>query len=286
MTNPIARFLRRQEVTLPSAPVNLQPQLQAAGVTRPYLIVMTGRTGSTWLAAALAQLEGFGNPVEYFSDEALPHYWSYPKPQELSDVVVGMAEKYGDQGVFGFKTNPRRLFWLGEFVDLAATFPSASTAWIDMRRWNLVKQALSFVVAKKTGKWHQFKDQSEPVDPGAVEISDLDLWAAIIDIVAQEQAADHFYRQNDIVPLRIYYEELADSKALLLQRVARYIRPDWEGNCAATGDGTAKLNKDIYANREMGFVQRHAAKLNEICATRDKIDLVDLRRRVQGGVTR
>lgn len=149
MKNPIYDFLISSGVEIPNKPCVLRNELQENGVIRPYVIVMPGRCGSTWMATAIQNLKKYANPIEYFSEEGLRYYWNYEKPQALEDVILGIAKKYSTNGVFGFKINPQRLEWLHQLIDLASTFSPDYAAWIYLRRWNFVKQAFSFVAAKK-----------------------------------------------------------------------------------------------------------------------------------------
>lgn len=278
MTNLIRRVLEENQVELSPKALDLSEQLREQGITQSYIIVMTGRCGSTWLATALSKVAGYGKPLEYYSEEGLPHYWKYDKPQTFSDVFLGIARKYSDQGKFGFKINPQRLFWLNQLVNLPKTFAPDTTAWLDMRRWNLVKQALSFVVAKKTGLWHRFKSagQADSVFD-EITISDQDIWREIFYIVEAEQQVDEFYSQNNIVPLRIWYEELFDSRSALVLRVLIFIDPKGAQQiCECDGD-TERLNQGATIDVELAFIEKYGIVLNDLYAKRNSIDVSALR---------
>ena len=102
--------------------------------------------------------------------------------ESLGSHLKYVASKYASNGRFGFKINPDRLKWLSEYVDISLTFPQDFCSWIDMRRWNIVKQAFSFARAKKTGKWHSFSNEesTQVASEGSnVEVSDSDVWSRI-----------------------------------------------------------------------------------------------------------
>lgn len=274
MTNLIRRVLEEKQVELSPIALDLSERLREQGITRSYIIVMTGRCGSTWLATALSKVAGYGKPLEFYSEEGLPYYWSYDKPQTFSDVFLGIARKYSDQGKFGFKINPQRLFWLNHLVNLPKTFAPDTTAWIDMRRWNLVKQALSFVVAKKTGLWHRFKSTSQADSVlDEITISDQDIWREILNIVEAEQQIDEFYAQNSIVPLRIWYEEIFDSKSALLLRVLTFIDPKGAQQFRECDGDTERLNQGATMDVELAFIEKYGIVLNDIYARRNSIDV-------------
>lgn len=274
MLNPIAAFLQKRYVSLPRSPQDFSGDIRGLGLERTYVIVMTGRCGSTWLATALAQLRYFGNPLEYFSEEGLPYYWTYDAPQPLRTVFRGILTRHSRHATFGFKINPQRLFWLGELIDVARTFSPPETAWIDMRRWNLVKQAFSFAVAKRSGLWHIFTDRPAPRSqsrsPDPLQISDKEVWRELLFIRKQETSIDSFYLQHGIEPLRIWYEELLDSSEHLLLRVAKFIHPGFSGSVTVRGT-TERLDSTPYREHQLRFIADHYEQLNRIYRDRFRI---------------
>lgn len=282
MTNPIIKVLQERQVELPPTALDLSEDLRELGITRSYIIVMTGRCGSTWLASALSKVPGYGNPVEFYSEEGLPYFWKYDGPQSLKDVFLGIASKYSDRGRFGFKINPHRLLWLNHLVDLAKTFPSNNAAWIDMRRWNLVKQALSFVKAKKSGVWHRYKGDSKVVSgQDCCETNELDLWREILNIVEAEQQIEKFYNEGNISPLRIWYEEIFDSKSALILRVLKFIDPQTDINNIEFDGDTERLNQRVMINAELSFISKYSYVLNKIYASRNSFDVNAFRQNLQ-----
>jgi LPS sulfotransferase NodH len=269
--NAIREALLAQGVVLPERPLDLSDALKAAGVSQSYIIVMTGRSGSTWLASALKSVPGAGNPHEYFSEEALPYYSRKVDGQSLNDLVTDMFRRHKTGSTFGFKIDPRRLKNLSSFVDVAATFDPAHTAWIDMRRWNIVKQAFSFARAKRSGRWHAFEGAA-PVEAATSAVSDDDIWTNLTAILKQEREIEVFYRRNAIAPLKIVYEEIYDSKPDILMRVLHEIDPnrDWPDIGEIKG-ATQKLASEEDAAEEVAFLKRHRALVARIMRERDTI---------------
>lgn len=190
----------------------------------------------------------------------------------FEDLIVELVARYARNGVFGFKSNPNRIGWLAEHLDFSATFSSISTAWIDMRRWNLVRQAYSFLRAKKSGTWHRFTDgrylpTTAPM--AQVALDDAAVWAEIRAILRQEVQAEGFYSDWAITPLRSWYEELHESKRSLLLRVGRHIgRPLTLADMTDISDRTEKLATLEDVTKEDSFVERHAEALNRISELR------------------
>ncbi len=90
--NPIARALEDRGIRIPDEPADFSTALAAAGVQRTYLICMTGRCGSTWLASTLAQLPHCGQPFEYLSEEAIPHYGQPDGSGDLLQYITSLAQ--------------------------------------------------------------------------------------------------------------------------------------------------------------------------------------------------
>lgn len=283
MMNSLEKYLSERAVRLPDEKIDFSAAFQSGLVRRGYVIVMTGRSGSTWLASSLQQLPGFGRPEEYFSEPIIHYFWPCDAPQDFSEVFLGIVNKYADQGCFGFKINPDRLLWLGNLVDIEKTFSTSFFSWIDMRRLNLVKQGISYAVAKKSGLWHNFAGKEMDVKKYSVseDFSDADVWREIFLVLQQEQAIDKFYASAGIVPLRIFYEELSDSKPNLLIRTCRFIRSDIPCDVRSVIDGTIKLDKTQYHDKEQVFTEKFAKTLNQIYCERATISIQQIKQQVQ-----
>lgn len=273
---PLAKVLGSLGVELPAAPLDLSAAVAATGIRRSYVIVMTGRTGSTWLATALRQINGAGFPLEYFTDDFLSEFGRSMPRQSVASFVADLVARYNRDGTFGFKIDPMRLSWLEQYVSTVPTFGGPATPWIDMRRLDLVKQAFSFGRAKRSGRWHRFA--RNPDESNAhVSVPDGQVWHEMGLILRNEQWINAFYARNDLRPLRIFYEELQDSHNHLLRRVLHKIDPgrQW-GSLSHVEDITLKLAAEADAAEEFEFVTRHIEKLSQILAERDRFDFAPL----------
>lgn len=260
-------------VEVPRAPLDLSGALNDCGIRYPYIIVTTGRTGSTWLAAALEQFPAINPPNEYFSQEAIRHYGDFSAPQSFDTHFRTVLTRYGRAGTFGFKINPRRLAWLAEMIDMSRTFPPQSCAWIEMTRINLVKQAFSYARAKISGHWHDFAGRERR--PSHVRaVTDREAWQHILEILEEEQIFARFKQDYGISPLHIQYEEIFDSRDHLLIRVTRRIRPDFDVRplLPSLKERVSKLESDGQ-EEEQAFMFRYADLLNHIMSNRDSVAL-------------
>ncbi|SDF96492.1 Stf0 family sulfotransferase [Rhodobacter capsulatus] len=260
-------------VEIPDTPLDLSGALRESGINYPYVIVTMGRTGSTWLAAALGQIPEMNAPNEYFSQEAIKYYGDFSQPQSFDKYFRSVLTKHGRNGCFGFKINPRRLAWLGDAIDMKATFPMSNCAWIEMKRLNLVKQAFSYARAKTSGHWHNF--EGRPQDSGDnPPVSDQLVWQHILEILQEERIFADFCKINSIKPMLTYYEEIYDAKEQLLIRITSYIRSgfDVRPRLEKVRDRVTKL-KTADLDEEASFIFRYADEINLIMSERDTIPL-------------
>lgn len=273
---PLASVLESLGVELPAAPLDLSAAVAATGIRQSYVIVMTGRTGSTWLATSLRQIDGAGFPLEYFTDDILADFGRSMPRQSPASFVADLVSRYNRGGTFGFKIDPMRLSWLEQYVSTVPTFGGPATPWIDMRRLDLVKQAFSFGRAKLSGRWHRFA--KTPDEPSVhVTVPDDQVWHEIGLILRSERWINAFYARNDLRPLRLFYEEIQDSHNHLLRRVLHKIDPmrEW-GSLSHVENTTLKLAAEADADEEFEFVTRHIEKLSQILAERDSFDFAQL----------
>ena len=293
--NPIKIALSNRGILVPDNPVNLSRAFVAAGVERKYIISMTGRCGSTWLASSLAQISNCGNPLEYFSEEAIPHYGKPDGSGDFFQFIESVVAATKTGAAFGLKIDGMRLHWLSSICDIGLSFSPDQTPWIDMRRLNIVKQAFSFVRAKKTGVWHDFVNQSVTAHsttsgsnsdaPGVVALTEVDesaVWREILRLAEIERALDSLYISLGIKPMRIFYEEMLDSKSTVLLRVLAYLFPKrtFTFKDIQLADPTRKMSGDFMISDEILFISRHAKSINVVQEYRSdsSLSFTELRR--------
>ncbi len=271
--NPTEIALEERGINLPEVPLDLSRIFESCGIRRSYIIGMTGRCGSTWLTSALGKIDGAGNPREIFSEAGFRHFGKSCHSNNFADLVESMVNELKDGDVFGFKIDPKRIKWLGSLIDWEATFPPGSTAWIDMRRINIVKQAFSFATAKQTGFWHNIEGKASEKDVVPEKIEESEVWRMIFSIVRDETYLNALYERSGISPLRLKYEELSDSKDQVVVRALNEIDPDfdWVLDDFISG-ATEKLDRKAQSVPQRDFVQAYASELNYISRMRGNYD--------------
>lgn len=238
----------------PSPPIDLSKAFRRE---RNYIMVITGRCGSTWLGRLLKQAR-CGDPREFFSNDGGRTFYDRVAAVDLFDYAAKLSERFAPGGVFGFQQTGRRLRWLGEIVDIPRSFKNF--VWFDMRRRNFVAQAFSFERALQTGQWH-LNPGDEQAD-AAVEYSDERVLARIRSILTEEAMNDEFYGELGVAPCRIFYEDLVCGKAVTLVRIVQEILGAPPSDFKAPRDETKPF---LPASREEAdFARRHAGTIAEL----------------------
>lgn len=246
------------------------------GVERPFVFMITGRCGSTWLSGMIEDTGLAGIPHEMFAEDAFPHHARDLNAGTICDYIDGIIDAFGRNGSFGFQINPTRFFWLREVLSETNLFDPQEVKWIDMRRQNILAQAYSFARARASGKWHRLAAEKQENTNAPTKLNDALVWNDIIRILDQEIAIEKFYVENRVLPLRLFYEELQDDKYKVLGSVVQYLGATSEQIAPFTGvleDKTVKLKDLKNKEEEMSFFLRYIPALNHLNRMRDRMNV-------------
>ena len=200
-----------------------------------YFICTTPRTGSTFLCEAFRSCEVAGKPEEYFWYTDLPawyKHWGISTYEEFIEKVL--EEGSTPNGVFGAK------LFVGDYLDnfldclskhkkrsgsdltlaalLQGLFPGLHYVWLTRR--DKVRQAVSWLIAFQTNVWW-VRSHGEPRlvqliqsvnKPSAVQRKEPEydferIDALVQEIVRREAAWQDFFRQQNVLPLTVVYED-------------------------------------------------------------------------------
>lgn len=267
-------------------------------VQSQYLIIFTGRSGSTLLNKLLANTDLCGNPRELFSHDFIRAFFSgrilfshdfiqeFLKESELcefGEYFNYVASKFSSNGLFGFEIDARRYFQLADLIDFDSVFDAKKpipVIWLT--RQDIVSQAFSFAQAQKTGVWHVLNDGNTVGNEfrnNELVVDDVTIWRELIAILLYEQKIEQEFQRAQLVPLRITYEELITSNTLVIAKVLHYI--------GASHDDVAhrvlKLNEETqptlqmkYLNKDIilgEFYSRYKSLVNEVIEKRKSIEI-------------
>ena len=253
---------------------------RSLGVERPFIIMITGRCGSTYLSHILGDAKLTGTPREFFSEDTLAHFTKKTGAQTIAAYFNALVSTFGREDSFGFKINPTRFFWLERLLTETNLLHPDALQWIDMRRSDLVAQGVSFARARVSGRWHKRASVTDaPPEEELLEAETLDdatIWQQVFEIVSQEQKIDAYYKRLGIRPLRVTYETLMASRAGTVDNVLFHAGVPIEDIALLEHnfkDRTASTRNDSVEQHERAFSLRYAQQLNTLYRNRSKIDL-------------
>lgn len=165
----------------------------------PYIIAAVGRTGSTLLAFALRNA-GLGEPYEHLSPHrGTPRTLEFLRSQRCGKVQFAHVAE----------------------LELKDELLIPDAKYISLTRRDIIRQAVSLSRAGQTEKWTSENAEVRPpvYDRGHIE------WA-IVEIAKHQAGWEDYYALHGIVPLRIFYEDLAADYRGTVRRVLDYLGED------------------------------------------------------------
>lgn len=228
-------------------------------ISVPFIIVHTGRTGSSLLCSLLDSTGKVGHVNEHlnkiFDKESL---------YENDEILSGFDQCYkyscnmpNSSGKWGIKCNNYYLFFLKRFLDIRGA-KMADAKWIYVKRRNSLLQAASLKTAEKTQVWYMKKgdDRQSPT----IDISHEELLAHTGRVVRDGLVLDSFFDQNHIVPHTIYYEDFRDEHrwSETVASVFDFLGVDYQSPIKVSTD-LVKQTKEInsrYVSHIRGYISR------------------------------
>lgn len=250
--------------------------------TISYIICSVQRSGNHLLCSILQSTGLAGRPDEHFfckRNETWEKRWGSPS---RAAYVERVFQKYtSPNGVFGFlvmwtyfERVIRRLREVpgNEHLDgphlVAAVFNQPKYIW--MRRRDHVEQAVSWAMASQTKVWSQKTGENPQLDP--VPQFDFDLIDKRYNqIVADEQSWENYFREHQIAPLILFYEDVIasnrDAAARALEFLGIPIPPDLKIAKPAVQKQASAISEEwaaSYLKLKRGKIARLARALRRI----------------------
>ena len=198
-----------------------------------YIVGSVQRSG-THLLCSILQSAGAGSPDEYFLSkygETWEERWDSPSRAAYLERIF--QQHTTADGVFGFV-----VMWVyfdrvvqmlreipayknfNESQLLAAVFNRPKYIW--MRRRNRVQQAVSWAIALQTGVWAQKTGEKPQLH--AIPRFDFKVVDAWHDrVVAHEAGWTNYFRESQIEPLVLFYEDVVASNRAAAGRVLEFL---------------------------------------------------------------
>jgi LPS sulfotransferase NodH len=181
---------------------------------RKFVIGFTARVGSTLLCQNLIP---YGVAIsEFFNPRHITAETHIPGATDYGDLCARLVDTFGVNGAWGVKAHIHcliPLFFVGEF-------PANLGSWrfVYLSRDNVVRQAVSQVIAQKQKTWSSWKAPVHEVVES--DYSRDDIAAALRRTSASASLWQAFFAMFGIEPLRLTYEEVVADVAGSARRVA------------------------------------------------------------------
>ena len=185
-----------------------------ADLSNKLCVAATARTGGNFFCQ---EMRAFGaRPGEYFHVRRLAALLSRTG-ERLEDHCAAVVRRFAYQGGFAVKGSLDMLV----IPYLAGEFPRGLPTWafVHLRRRGIVKQAISRVLARRTGEWRS----SNPAREAAVPVYDESAILASGRLLTGVTALwEDFFDAHRLAPLRIWYEDLVEAPEIVCAAVARF----------------------------------------------------------------
>jgi LPS sulfotransferase NodH len=178
-------------------------------VRKTYCILITPRSGSTWLSRRISRLDVLSCPEEYFIAEEFTNTLKYNPGRDIYEVfdIVAQTNCTSD-GLFGFEMS---YFDLEEFEHEARLIDVmlGERHFFYLNRRNFVAQAISLHTAVESHVFHVF-GAAEALQPRpAVPYDDGKIMYWVCHILQQEFGIRQWLRANKVKPVTLCFRERA-----------------------------------------------------------------------------
>jgi len=213
----------------------------AALPKKTYVIASSRRTGGTMLCNMLRKTGGLGFPREYIQEKFT--VLADQKRIKAGTVIVdAMKANQTPNGIFGISTHWSSLEKFKQFV-----FPSLNreeqtlvedlyhnSSYIYLTRKNKIRQAISDWRAVNTGVFNiQLNDKDAVKEKYSEQISyNYKLIKRHLkNFIKEDEEWKKFFQRNNIVPIKISYEEMVQEPEETVSRIASHLGIEFEKLC-------------------------------------------------------
>ncbi|HXO00679.1 MAG TPA: Stf0 family sulfotransferase [Stellaceae bacterium] len=233
-------------------------------VGKTYCILMTPRSGSTWLCRRIARLDVLSCPEEHFNAEEFSNTLRFNPGRDIYEVFDIVAGKNcTNTGIFGFKMS---YFDLEEFEREAKLLEVmlGKKYFFYLSRHNFVAQAISLYIAVESQRFHTYtKLSAHPEEAAEIPYDEEKIMYWACHILQQEYGIQQWLNANAIRPVLLSYEDLLDDIDGAIGRIADHLGVDLSGARAVAIPQTEKIAPDYAAGYERVF----RAGYGEFCRT-------------------
>jgi len=243
-----------------------------------YLMLITGRCGSTFLCQRIENLSLTLPPHEFLNPGFIQNFAGSDVPLPVSTYFSRLFAGFDSNLGFGIQIDPGRLKQVGTYINLKQDVVDSGIPLIIIKRHDILAQAISFEIAKMTSKWHNVQYSSRRPNP----IPSLNkVFEQMIRILKVEQYLHEISSPRHEIPLFLWYETIIDSTAETLKALTEYLNGFGFGISKEDFTAAAQQKSDITKNSYVGidelvdqFKRKYMSELDEIqkCRSSNHID--------------
>jgi len=186
--------------------------------TTSYVICIIPRTGSTLLCQGLTDTKLAGTPKEHFNSSVEDIYYNNGVFKNFNHYLkLTVSKNTTPNGVFGFKANYHQFRTWFTAKKIKTAFRNLHFIYI--KRQDHVRQAISYLKAKKTQRWTSTANSIKKP-----KFSYKALRLLIIKIEKDEERWEAFFQKNNIAPLRIFYEDFVKSYGETIIQILKHLK--------------------------------------------------------------
>lgn len=240
-----------------------------------YVIASVQRSGTHLLCTLLRSTGVAGLPAEHFlakPGETWEGRWR--SPSRLAYVERVLRENTTPNGVFGtiimwsyFERMRGMLREISKFehLDGAELLRTVlhEPKYIWLRRRNRVEQAVSWAIASQTGVWAKKKGE-KPQARGVprFDFKVIDEWCKRI---AEHDAAwANYFRENEIEPLTLFYEDVVANNRAAVERVLEFLRVPLPAGMEIVSSGLEKQANKLSARWTAAYLKAKSGSTSRV----------------------
>jgi LPS sulfotransferase NodH len=240
-----------------------------------YIVASVQRSGTHLLCTLLRSTGAAGQPAEHLlarPGETWEDRWR--SPSRLAYIARVLRDNTTANGVFGtvvmwsyFHRILQLLREIPEYKHLegagliAAVLHEPKYIWL--RRRNRVEQAVSWAIASQTGVWAQKTDQkSRARGVPRFDFKVIDEWCNRI--AEHETAWANYFRENEIQPLTLFYEDVVQNNRGAVESVLEFLRVPLPTDVKIVASGLEKQANELSKHWTAAYLKRKNPKTGKL----------------------
>ena len=244
-------------------------------VQTSYIIASVQRSGTHLLCTLLRCTGVAGLPAEHFlakPGETWERRWK--SPSRIAYVERVLRDNTTSNGVFGtvlmwsyFDRTLQMLREIAEYQNLesadllAAVLHKPKYIWL--RRRNRVEQAVSWEIACQTGVWAQKTgEKTRPRGAPKFDFKVIDEWCNRI--AEHETAWANYFRENQIEPLTLFYEDVVANNHGTMEGVLEFLRVPLPADVKIVASGLEKQANELSQQWTVAYLQRKSHAVGKL----------------------